>query len=82
MDESSSSDPDQSPPKKSSAAATASASSFNADVLEEIFLNVPACQVVCVCQLVCHQWKEVIDSESLWRKRKEISSRIQMEKKD
>ncbi|XP_019205682.1 F-box only protein 6 [Oreochromis niloticus] len=69
MDEShSSSDPDQSAPKKSSAAATASASSLKADVLEEIFLNVPVCQVICVCQLVCHQWKEVTDSESLWRK--------------
>uniref|UniRef100_A0A668RQ26 FBA domain-containing protein n=1 Tax=Oreochromis aureus TaxID=47969 RepID=A0A668RQ26_OREAU len=69
MDEShSSSDPDQCAPKKSSAAATASASSLKADVLEEIFLNVPVCQVICVCQLVCHQWKEVTDSESLWRK--------------
>ncbi|XP_073326938.1 F-box only protein 6-like [Pagrus major] len=39
------------------------------EILEEIFLNLPPDQVVCVCRLVCHQWKEVADSESLWRER-------------
>lgn len=39
------------------------------EILEEIFLNLPAHQVVCVCRLVCRQWKEVADSESLWRER-------------
>ncbi|XP_019205681.1 F-box only protein 6 isoform X1 [Oreochromis niloticus] len=39
------------------------------EILEEIFLHVPANQVVRVCRLVCSQWKEVADSESLWRVR-------------
>nr|XP_046252669.1 F-box only protein 6-like [Scatophagus argus] len=39
------------------------------EVLEEIILNLPPEQVVCVCRLVCRQWKEVADSESLWRER-------------
>ncbi|KAF3697161.1 F-box only protein 6 F-box only protein 6b [Channa argus] len=39
------------------------------EVVEEIFLNVPPDQVVCVCRLVCWQWKEVADSEALWRQR-------------
>ena len=39
------------------------------EILEEIFLHLPPDQVVCVCRLVCYQWKEVADSESLWRER-------------
>ncbi|XP_029290850.1 F-box only protein 6-like [Cottoperca gobio] len=39
------------------------------EILEEIFLNLPPHQVVSVCRLVCCQWKEVADSESLWRER-------------
>ena len=39
------------------------------EILEEILLNLPPDQVVCVCRLVCRQWKEVADSESLWRER-------------
>ncbi|XP_054465944.1 F-box only protein 6-like [Anoplopoma fimbria] len=39
------------------------------EILEEIFLNLPSHQVVKVCRLVCHQWKEVADSESLWKER-------------
>lgn len=39
------------------------------DILEEIFLNLPYEQVVCVCRLVCHQWKAVADTESLWKER-------------
>ncbi|XP_029973866.1 F-box only protein 6-like [Salarias fasciatus] len=39
------------------------------DILEEIFLNLPYEQVVCVCRLVCHQWKVVADTESLWKER-------------
>ncbi|XP_056131479.1 F-box only protein 6-like isoform X2 [Lampris incognitus] len=39
------------------------------EVMEEIFMNLPARQVVCVCRLVCRVWKEVVDSESLWRER-------------
>ncbi|XP_018617707.1 F-box only protein 6-like isoform X1 [Scleropages formosus] len=38
-------------------------------VLEEVFMNVPARELVCVCRLVCRQWKEVVDSTSLWRNR-------------
>ncbi|KAE8292959.1 F-box only protein 6 F-box protein that recognizes sugar chains 2 [Larimichthys crocea] len=39
------------------------------DILEEIFLNLPPDDVVHICRLVCHQWKEEADSESLWRER-------------
>uniref|UniRef100_UPI0037E84519 F-box only protein 6-like n=1 Tax=Semicossyphus pulcher TaxID=241346 RepID=UPI0037E84519 len=39
------------------------------EILEEIFLNLPPHQVVSICRLVCHQWKEVADSESLWIER-------------
>uniref|UniRef100_A0A3B5QLU6 F-box only protein 6-like n=1 Tax=Xiphophorus maculatus TaxID=8083 RepID=A0A3B5QLU6_XIPMA len=39
------------------------------DILEEIFLNLPPQHVVCVCRLVCRQWKDVADSESFWRER-------------
>uniref|UniRef100_A0A3B5ANH9 F-box only protein 6-like n=1 Tax=Stegastes partitus TaxID=144197 RepID=A0A3B5ANH9_9TELE len=39
------------------------------EILEEIFLNLPPHEVVCLCRLVCCQWKEVADSESLWRER-------------
>ncbi|KAM3872060.1 F-box only protein 6-like [Diretmus argenteus] len=39
------------------------------DVLEEIFMNLPPERVVCVCRLVCREWREVVDSESLWRER-------------
>ncbi|XP_034392105.1 F-box only protein 6-like [Cyclopterus lumpus] len=39
------------------------------EILEEIFLNLPPEQVVWVCRLVCHQWGQVADSESLWRGR-------------
>uniref|UniRef100_A0A3P9AHP4 FBA domain-containing protein n=1 Tax=Esox lucius TaxID=8010 RepID=A0A3P9AHP4_ESOLU len=39
------------------------------EVLEEMFLNVPPHQLVCVCRLVCREWKQLVDSDSLWRKR-------------
>ncbi|XP_071383446.1 F-box only protein 6-like [Centroberyx affinis] len=39
------------------------------EVLEEIFMNVAPHQVVCVCRLVCREWKDLVDSESLWRER-------------
>ncbi|XP_042347747.1 F-box only protein 6-like [Plectropomus leopardus] len=39
------------------------------EILEEIFLNLPPHHVVRVCRLVCLQWKEVADSESLWKER-------------
>ncbi|XP_028849790.1 F-box only protein 6-like [Denticeps clupeoides] len=38
-------------------------------VLEEIFLNIPAEKVVRVCRLVCHEWKVIADSVSLWKER-------------
>ncbi|KAG5838935.1 hypothetical protein ANANG_G00229000 [Anguilla anguilla] len=38
-------------------------------VLEEVFVNVPPKEVVCVCRLVCREWKEVADSAALWRER-------------
>lgn len=42
---------------------------FNQDILEQIFINIPYRQVVCVCRLVCRQWREVADTESLWREK-------------
>ncbi|XP_059396393.1 F-box only protein 2-like, partial [Carassius carassius] len=38
-------------------------------VVEEILLNLPAHQVVRVCRLVCHEWKELVDSTAHWRER-------------
>ncbi|XP_033824986.1 F-box only protein 6-like [Periophthalmus magnuspinnatus] len=39
------------------------------EILEEIFHNLPYDQVIRRCRLVCKQWREVSDSESLWRER-------------
>ncbi|XP_026123983.1 F-box only protein 6-like isoform X1 [Carassius auratus] len=38
-------------------------------VVEEVLLNLPAHQVVQVCRLVCHEWKELVDSAAHWRVR-------------
>ncbi len=38
-------------------------------VVEEILLKLPAHQVVRVCRLVCHEWKELVDSAAYWRER-------------
>ncbi|KAJ8257819.1 hypothetical protein GJAV_G00190070 [Gymnothorax javanicus] len=38
-------------------------------VLEEVFLNVPPEEVVCVCRVVCREWKELVDSAALWKER-------------
>lgn len=37
--------------------------------VEEILNNIPAEQVVCTCRLVCHEWRDMVDSSSLWRER-------------
>ncbi|XP_072305188.1 F-box only protein 6-like [Eucyclogobius newberryi] len=39
------------------------------EIVEEIFHNLPHDRVIQHCRLVCKQWKEVVDSESLWRER-------------
>ncbi|KAF7667431.1 hypothetical protein LDENG_00060430 [Lucifuga dentata] len=39
------------------------------EIVEEIFLNLPPSQVVHNCRLVCREWKEIVDSESLWIER-------------
>ncbi|CAL1606629.1 unnamed protein product [Knipowitschia caucasica] len=39
------------------------------EIIEEIFHNLPYGQVIRHCGVVCKQWKEVADSESLWRER-------------
>ncbi|KAK7915809.1 hypothetical protein WMY93_011570 [Mugilogobius chulae] len=39
------------------------------EIVEEIFYNLPYHEVIRHCRLVCKQWKEVADSESLWRER-------------
>ncbi|KAG5282778.1 hypothetical protein AALO_G00059840 [Alosa alosa] len=38
-------------------------------VLEEIFHNIPAQQLVCTCRLVCQEWRETVDSGCLWKER-------------
>ncbi|XP_007250067.3 F-box only protein 6 isoform X1 [Astyanax mexicanus] len=38
-------------------------------VVEEILLNLPMQQVVCVCRLVCREWKLVVDSASFWKEK-------------
>nr|XP_017209055.1 uncharacterized protein LOC553461 isoform X6 [Danio rerio] len=38
-------------------------------VVEKILLNLPAHQVVRVCRLVCHEWKELVDSAAHWKGR-------------
>ncbi|XP_051947193.1 F-box only protein 44-like [Xyrauchen texanus] len=42
---------------------------FPLAVVEEILLNLPAQQVIRVCRLVCHEWKELVDSAALWKER-------------
>ncbi|XP_046725317.1 F-box only protein 6-like [Silurus meridionalis] len=39
------------------------------NAIEEILLNLPAQQVICVCRLVCNEWKSVVDSTAFWRER-------------
>ncbi|XP_057175079.1 F-box only protein 6-like [Triplophysa rosa] len=38
-------------------------------VVEEILMNLPADHVVLNCRLVCHEWKELVDSAAHWRAR-------------
>ncbi|KAF5889174.1 F-box only protein 6-like, partial [Clarias magur] len=38
-------------------------------VVEEILLNLPGQQVICVCRLVCNAWKSVVDSTAFWKER-------------
>ncbi|XP_051518640.1 F-box only protein 44-like [Myxocyprinus asiaticus] len=46
-----------------------SVQAFPLAVVEEILLNLPAQQVVRVCRLVCHEWKELVDSAAHWKER-------------
>ncbi|TSM04915.1 F-box only protein 6 [Bagarius yarrelli] len=39
------------------------------NAIEEVLLNLPEQQVICVCRLVCTEWKSVVDSTALWRER-------------
>lgn len=39
------------------------------EVVEEILLNLSPQQVVSVCRLVCREWRDMADSDSLWRER-------------
>ncbi|KAI5095843.1 F-box protein 44, partial [Silurus meridionalis] len=39
------------------------------NIIEEILLNLPAQQVICVCRLVCNEWKSVVDSTAFWKER-------------
>ncbi|CAL8367353.1 unnamed protein product [Lota lota] len=39
------------------------------ELLQEIFVNLPAHQVVRVCPLVCPEWRALVHSESLWKER-------------
>ncbi|XP_072553323.1 F-box only protein 6-like [Salminus brasiliensis] len=38
-------------------------------VIEEVLLNLPMQQVVCVCRLVCREWRLVVDSASFWKEK-------------
>ncbi|XP_061114950.1 F-box only protein 44-like isoform X2 [Conger conger] len=38
-------------------------------VVEEVLLNVPPEEVVCVCRLVCREWQELVDSAPLWKEK-------------
>ncbi|RXN38211.1 F-box only 44-like protein [Labeo rohita] len=38
-------------------------------MVEEILMYLPAHEVVQVCRLVCHEWKELVDSAAHWRER-------------
>ncbi|XP_062871939.1 F-box only protein 6-like [Trichomycterus rosablanca] len=38
-------------------------------IVEEILQNLPAEKVVCVCRLVCREWKLLVDGTAFWRKR-------------
>ncbi|XP_056305077.1 F-box only protein 6-like isoform X2 [Danio aesculapii] len=38
-------------------------------VVEEVLLNLPARHVVKECRLVCHEWKELVDSAAHWKER-------------
>ncbi|XP_051947192.1 F-box only protein 44-like [Xyrauchen texanus] len=49
--------------------ACTSMQAFPLAVVEEILLNLPAQQVIRVCRLVCHEWKELVDSAALWKER-------------
>ncbi|CAJ1084714.1 F-box only protein 6-like [Xyrichtys novacula] len=64
-----SSEPEQKRGSGASGAPSQEDFSVPLDILEEIFLNLPPHQVVRICRLVCHQWKAVADSESLWKER-------------
>ena len=39
------------------------------ELLQEIFVNLPAHHVVRVCPLVCREWRALVDSEFLWKER-------------
>ena len=39
------------------------------ELLQEIFVNLPAHQVVRVCPLVCREWRALVNSECLWKER-------------
>ncbi|XP_037102227.1 F-box only protein 6-like [Syngnathus acus] len=56
-------------PQSPSPVSTVPEGSVPLDVLEEIFLKLPPQQVVLICRLVCRQWRDVADSQSLWRER-------------
>ncbi|XP_050958452.1 F-box only protein 6-like, partial [Labeo rohita] len=53
----------------SSDACSGQQSAIPLPMVEEILMNLPAHQVVQVCRLVCHEWKELVDSAAHWRER-------------
>lgn len=56
-------------PQDAASSSLSSSNSFPLEILEEIFLKLPARDVVCLCRLVCREWKEVVDSQALWKER-------------
>ncbi|KAM9785751.1 F-box only protein 6-like [Neosynchiropus ocellatus] len=65
----SSDEPQSESSQEGSSSSLSSRNPFPLEILEEIFLQLPAHDVVRLCRLVCREWKEVVDSQSLWKER-------------
>ncbi|XP_051779528.1 F-box only protein 27-like isoform X2 [Erpetoichthys calabaricus] len=50
------------------------------DILFLILIHVPFCELITNCRLVCKRWKDVVDSQALWRMKYEqaLSKKLQM----
>ncbi|XP_060131202.1 F-box only protein 44-like [Zootoca vivipara] len=39
------------------------------NLLLDIFIMVPACDLICNCRLVCSQWRDLVDLPVLWKRK-------------